>query len=50
MTIVKFVEFHPSIDRSKIYSLLLGTLEEYENIFTASSFYYRKNFRDRLTF
>ena len=49
VTIVKFVEFYPSIDRSKIYPFLLGTVKEYENIITVSSFYYRKNFRDRLT-
>ena len=50
VTIVKFVESYPSIDRSKIYPLLLGTLKEYENIIIASSFHYRKIFRDRLTF
>ena len=44
---VQFVEFYPSIDRSKIYPRILGTLKEYENIMTASSFHYIKNFRDR---
>ena len=48
--IFKFVEFYPSIDRSKIYPLILGTLKEYENIMTASSFHYINNIRDRLTF
>ena len=28
VTIVKFVKFYPSIDRSKIYPLLLGTLKK----------------------
>ena len=48
--IVKSVEFYPSIDRGKIYPLLLGTSKQYENIINASSFHHRKNFRDRLTF
>ena len=48
--IVKSIEFYPSMDRSKIYPLLLGTSKEYKNIITASSIRHRNNFRDRLTF
>ena len=46
MIIVKSVEFYPSINRSKIYPLVMGTSKECENVITASSFHHRKNFRD----